>query len=529
MSLREVVRRSRRTLFQGKEQATARLSSAFSMGSIHGIQQNSGRPVQRNDKGWTVLHLAAMYSKPQTVRLLLQQGCKSSDKDIDGNTPLHLAAEFGNREAVRILLHNGGKVNERNNEGFTPLHLASKAGKEDVVHLILQQNDINVDEKSSAGNRTALHLAAAYGRTEVVRALIQAGASTRCKASLGWTCLHFSAREGRLETAKVLLRSGARLDMVTTGQWTPLMFAAAHNQIQVAKLFIQHGADVAKVNRDGLSAESIAAGKGYSRMVSVLRGEDNHSSDPSADDSLAIHPLSSSRLDICQAEEPTAELSNDAENIEMNEDEKQAFQYLNLQLSNLIQDLTKHKEDSSLMLSEKEEKIISISNKLMESKLLEERLSQDLEKVRKDVQDLTVKEAVAKNAFEKSAKAGKDQVTQLERHIVNVKREIIGLCEISKQRIASEYRENQDGPERSVNISRSSHSINIESEIECPICFELSRPPIFQCPEGHIICSECRPRVSRCPVCRFEFKGLPNIRNRYVERLALSYFEEEEQ
>ena len=46
---------------------------------------------------------------------------------------------------------------------------------------------------------------------------------------------------------------------------------------------------------------------------------------------------------IFQAEEPTAELSNDAENIEMNEDEKQAFQYLNLQLSNLIQDLTKHK------------------------------------------------------------------------------------------------------------------------------------------------------------------------------------------
>jgi hypothetical protein len=27
---------------------------------------------------------------------------------------------------------------------------------------------------------------------------------------------------------------------------------------------------------------------------------------------------------------------------------------------------------------------------------------------------------------------------------------------------------------------------------ECPICFELSRPPIYQCPEGHIICSDCR-------------------------------------
>ena len=39
--------------------------------------------------------------------------------------------------------------------------------------------------------------------------------------------------------------------------------------------------------------------------------------------------------------------------------------------------------------------------------------SQDLEKVRKDVQDLTVKEAVAKNAFEKSAKTGKDQVSTI--------------------------------------------------------------------------------------------------------------------
>merc|ERR1711915_710521 len=76
-------------------------------------------------------------------------------------------------------------------------------------------------------------------------------------------------------------------------------------------------------------------------------------------------------------------------------------------------------------------------------------------------------------------------------------------------------------------LSKSSCSLNIESEIECPICFDLSRPPIYQCPEGHIICKACRPRVTRCPVCRFEFKGMPDIRNRYVERLSLAYFEDE--
>jgi ankyrin repeat protein len=30
-------------------------------------------------------------------RLLIKQGSKVSDKDIEGNTPLHLAAESGNR------------------------------------------------------------------------------------------------------------------------------------------------------------------------------------------------------------------------------------------------------------------------------------------------------------------------------------------------------------------------------------------------------------------------------------------------
>ena len=29
----------------------------------------------------------------------------------------------------------------------------------------------------------------------------------------------------------------------------------------------------------------------------------------------------------------------------------------------------------------------------------------------------------------------------------------------------------------------------MEADLECPVCYELSRPPIYQCPEGHIICS----------------------------------------
>ena len=34
---------------------------------------------------------------------------------------------------------------------------------------------------------------------------------------------------------------------------------------------------------------------------------------------------------------------------------------------------------------------------------------------------------------------------------------------------------------------------------ECPICTEMMTPPrkIYQCPEGHLVCSECKPRLSK--------------------------------
>jgi len=535
MSLREVVRRSRRTLSYGKEQASARLTSALSMGSIQGV----GRPTQRNDKGWTVLHLAAMHSKPQTVRLLIQQGCKVTDKDIEGNTPLHLAAENGNREAVRVLLYHGSKLSDKNNQGFSALHLAVKAGKENIVQLFLQHNDINVDQKTSTGNRTSLHLSAATGRTDIARALLHAGASIRARASLGWTSLHFSSREGRVEMTDLLLEKGARFDVVTTGQWTPLMFAAAHNQLGVAKLLIRRGADLNKVNRDGLTAEAIAAGKGMDRMVAVLKGQPDiqHSSDEeesSPETSFRhINRLEHSRSSEALQDHPAArhqthlaveETYESDDDIQLNADERETLEHLQSQLMARVKLVDEVREENLHLLKEKERKISGLAKKLLEARNQEEKLRDDLERAKKDVRDILVKEAVAKNSFEKAAKTGAEKLKESERSVLTIKKELYNLKEMARDRNQEEKRRG----DLRTNLSKSTHSINIESELECPICFEMSRPPIYQCPEGHIICNECRPRVSRCPVCRFEFTGLPNIRNRYVERLSLAFFEEDE-
>uniref|UniRef100_A0A0K2VBW2 RING-type domain-containing protein n=1 Tax=Lepeophtheirus salmonis TaxID=72036 RepID=A0A0K2VBW2_LEPSM len=61
----------------------------------------------------------------------------------------------------------------------------------------------------------------------------------------------------------------------------------------------------------------------------------------------------------------------------------------------------------------------------------------------------------------------------------------------------------------------------------CPVCLCLLKPPlrIFQCPEGHILCEECKenPALVHCPQCRVPLEGLCS-RNRALEEVARSYF-----
>ncbi len=54
--------------------------------------------------------------------------------------------------------------------------------------------------------------------------------------------------------------------------------------------------------------------------------------------------------------------------------------------------------------------------------------------------------------------------------------------------------------------------------LECPICMDTAdQAPIYQCPEGHLLCQDCNGRVVDCPLCGH---ALMNSRNRTAEELA---------
>ena len=62
-----------------------------------------------------------------------------------------------------------------------------------------------------------------------------------------------------------------------------------------------------------------------------------------------------------------------------------------------------------------------------------------------------------------------------------------------------------------------------EKDLECPVCLETAIAPIFSCPESHVICSTCRPKVSKCPECRVTYKGPPR-RHRFAFILTSKTF-----
>ncbi|KAI4544835.1 hypothetical protein MG293_005101 [Ovis ammon polii] len=58
---------------------------------------------------------------------------------------------------------------------------------------------------------------------------------------------------------------------------------------------------------------------------------------------------------------------------------------------------------------------------------------------------------------------------------------------------------------------------DLASLFECPVCFNHVLPPITQCQSGHLVCSECRSRLTHCPTCRVP---LTAVRNLAMERVA---------
>jgi ankyrin repeat protein len=172
-------------LYRGDEKAAAEVRAtltqpdvfeAAALGDVETLRvlldADTSRVSAWSDDGFTPLHYASFFGRPEAARLLLERGAdleapaRNEQFALEAR-PLHSALAARQKEVAVLLLDAGADVNAREHEGTTPLHEAAQHGDAELVRLLLERG-ADPAAKLDDG-RTPVDLAA--GHPEVLELL----------------------------------------------------------------------------------------------------------------------------------------------------------------------------------------------------------------------------------------------------------------------------------------------------------------------------------------------------------------------
>ena len=166
-----------------------------------------------------------------------------NQKNEGGFTPLHLASAKGQKEAVQFLLENAADPLSKDQEGYSPIHWAAKYGHLPVVSLFLEKKAPLVHAQG-AYQRTPLHMAAYNGHARVAEVLLQKGADLNAQTTPeegANTPLHDAITMDKTDIVQILC-SQKNLDVnrKNAQQCTPLYLAVMSGNLEIIALLISH-------------------------------------------------------------------------------------------------------------------------------------------------------------------------------------------------------------------------------------------------------------------------------------------------
>ena len=518
---------------------------------------DKGADLHAKDKhGWSILHYAVCYGNEEILEYLLNRGADIHAKEKRGWTVLHIAARNGQAEKARLLLENGTDVHEYQGQGWNALHLAVRYGQPDTISTLLEYG-INIDADN--GGWTALHLAALNGHLDIVSILLNKGANSAILNRDGKMALDIAREEEHERIAAIIIElefQGNNPDLPspppTPPTAPPLEFFGATGNTNSADTFDQWKVRL-KRDLENISNDDSSSDKTGSICGEISDNKDIRYSWKSFEEEKLelLQQLEKVRLKEVTRISEEIQKKNSKHQVSMLRMEKQKH-LLHAQIDNMKSNIPNTKESGRIKYRTLKEDITQIST-LIENSAAETDLIENLRSLQIET-DFCEATREKKNIVEQLA-----QVQLLEREQLEaIKREKyheIDVCESSAERDVAKIEkrikileEELESLVREKAKKEKKHTETIiqlkedlvkaerqrviaqkeeDDQFACPVCMELLKPPlrIFQCPEGHILCENCKenPSLVHCPQCRVPLEKNCS-RNRALEEVARTFF-----
>ncbi|KFV19582.1 Ankyrin repeat domain-containing protein 16, partial [Tauraco erythrolophus] len=213
---------------------------------IKALVEHGANPLLKNKDGWNCFHIASREGHPQVIQYLLavSPGSWATESTIK-RTPLHTAAMHGCFDVVELLLERcqyepdsrdkcgvtpfmdaiqNGHVNiarlllEKHQAcptavdvlGAQPLHRAAVTAQDEAIQFLVSELGVDVNERATTLQLTALHYAAKEGHAHTIRTLLSLGADVHAKDEKSRSALHAACAGQQADAARILLHAGLR-------------------------------------------------------------------------------------------------------------------------------------------------------------------------------------------------------------------------------------------------------------------------------------------------------------------------------
>ncbi len=239
---------------KGSPMITSKQIEAFDTVFGRGILAAARDEICQADNTWPLKHVNI--SSAGLIELAIQHGANPLERDNRGGSLLHWAAGTGNLEAIKVLLpyFPKGILEQTERDGATPLHWAAAGanskefgigGHHEVCDYLLSmcgvdpQSNITtkilVNQLTKDGN-SPLMWASWSGTLETVKLLVRTRADVRVANRNGCTVAHWAASGGNLEVCQYLADVvGVDFFVPNYGGNSPLTHAVAFGRLDVVQ------------------------------------------------------------------------------------------------------------------------------------------------------------------------------------------------------------------------------------------------------------------------------------------------------